>query len=393
MRETLLREEKMFKKATGIAGLVLFVLAGSLSAQDTVLHSFAGPPAGGRNPYGSLVLGGNVLYGMTETGGAHDRGTIFKINKDGTGFALLHSFANDGTDGFYPRGTLLLKGKTLYGMTVHGGASGMGTIFKIDTNGTGYVILHSFAGGTADGSLPYGDLVAKGPNLYGMTNTGGPNNTGTIFKIGKNGAGYAVLHSFAAGTGDGANPTGSLIFKGSNMYGMTYSGGTADQGTIFTMNANGSGFALVHSFTDAMDGEHPRGSVLIKSSVIYGVTYRGGVHTRGVIFRLKTNGTGYTVLHEFAYNETNGAYCFGSLIMKGMSLYGLTISGGPDLDGTIFRFNLKNSSFEVLHGFSDADTNGFSPYGSLILKNGILYGMTKDGGTAGYGVIFSFSTK
>jgi len=371
----------------------LFLSAAFLPAQYAVLHSFAGQPADGRNPYGALVCGGKTLYGMTEIGGASDYGTVFKINKDGTGFAILHSFANDGTDGHYPQGTLILKGKTLYGMTTYGGAAGMGTIFKINTNGTEYAILHTFAGGAADGALPYGDLVAKGSNLYGMTNTGGPGNTGTIFKIGKNGAGYAVLHAFIAGTTDGANPGGSLVFKGTKMYGMTYYGGTSDQGTIFTMNANGSGFALVHSFSDAMAGEHPKGSVLIKGPVMYGVTSRGGVHTRGVIFKLNTNGTGYTVLHEFAYNQTNGAYCYGSLIMKGTFLYGLTMSGGPYLHGTIFRFNIKDASFEILHGFSDTDSNGYYPYGSLALKNGILYGMTRDGGAADYGAIFSYSTK
>ena len=86
---------------------------------------------------GSLTLSGSTLYGMTSYGGTHYHGTIFKINTDGTGFQLLHSFEKWSKDGGDPRGSLTLSGSTLYGMNDYGGTDGNGTIFKINTDGTG----------------------------------------------------------------------------------------------------------------------------------------------------------------------------------------------------------------------------------------------------------------
>ncbi len=92
----------------------------------TLLHSFAGATADGKGPTNSLTLGGSALYGTTNSGGAYDYGCVFKINTNGTGFALLHSFPDITNDGKYPVGPLVLSGTTLYGMTTNGGAKGVG---------------------------------------------------------------------------------------------------------------------------------------------------------------------------------------------------------------------------------------------------------------------------
>ena len=70
---------------------------------------------------GSLTLSGSTLYGMTLSGGANGNGTIFSINTDGSGFQNLFSFS--GTNGDNPHGSLTLSGSTLYGMTSAGGAN------------------------------------------------------------------------------------------------------------------------------------------------------------------------------------------------------------------------------------------------------------------------------
>jgi uncharacterized repeat protein (TIGR03803 family) len=67
---------------------------------------------------------------MTNYGGDDGAGTIFKINADGTGFTLLHEFADGSDDGSNPMGSLTLVGSTLYGMTPYGGDDGAGTIFS-----------------------------------------------------------------------------------------------------------------------------------------------------------------------------------------------------------------------------------------------------------------------
>ena len=72
-----------------------------------------------------------------------------------------------------------------------------------------FQVLHSFTG--ADGAYPQGSLIQSGSTLYGMTAGGGSGNSGTIFSIPAAGGSITVLHSFAGGATDGANPRGSLL--------------------------------------------------------------------------------------------------------------------------------------------------------------------------------------
>ncbi len=330
---------------------------------------------------------------MTSYGGASGLGTIFKINKDGTAFVLLHSFAGGSADGKQPGyGSLILNGAALYGMTGEGGGSGLGTIFKINTNGTGYAVLHFFAGGASDGANPMGSLIAKGTWLYGMTWHGGTNDTGTLFKIGTNGTGFALVHTFSGDVSDGAYPYGSLVSKGSMLYGMTTWGGAIGVGTIFKINANGTGFAQLHSFSGATDGQLPYGSLMIKGSALYGMTNQGGSGNEGTIFKINTSGTGFTTLHHFSGSATDGAYPLGSLISKGSNLYGMTNRGGSSTYGTIFKINVNGKGFAVLHSFISDTVDGTVPQGSLIMKGSLLYGTTMAGGPSDNGIIFSLKT-
>jgi uncharacterized repeat protein (TIGR03803 family) len=101
-----------------------------------VIRSFAGQHDGA-NPAGGLVLVGNTLYGTTEDGGNSwlDYGTVFKVNTDGSGYAVLKSFT--GGDGRYPSAALVLAGSTLYGTTDCGGHEfsaynfGYGVVFGV----------------------------------------------------------------------------------------------------------------------------------------------------------------------------------------------------------------------------------------------------------------------
>src|SRR5439155_726381 len=103
----------------------------------------------GTFPAGGLILSGSALYGTAYMGGTSDNGTVYKVNIDGTGFTLLHSFtAHDwiawtNEDGANPGGFSIL-GNTLYGTAMNGGDLGYGTLFKVNTDGTGFTLLHSF---------------------------------------------------------------------------------------------------------------------------------------------------------------------------------------------------------------------------------------------------------
>ena len=149
------------------------------------LLSFTGTggAATGNAPGGGLTISGSTLYGMTFGGGAGGQGNVFSVGTDGTNYQNLLSFTGTGgaATGKNPHGSLILSGTMLYGMTYSGGANGDGNIFSVGTVGTGYHDWHDFNGG--DGWILYGDLALSGGTLFGMTNLGGIGNNGTVFAL------------------------------------------------------------------------------------------------------------------------------------------------------------------------------------------------------------------
>ena len=121
---------------------------------------------------------------MSPLGGGN-QGTIFKINTDGNGFGLLHSFVISAADGLNPSGDVTVVGSTLSGMTYGGGTSGIGTLFRMNTDGGGFSLLHSFTSRVTDGKRPFGSLAFDGSTFYGMRersdNSG--DGLGTVFAL------------------------------------------------------------------------------------------------------------------------------------------------------------------------------------------------------------------
>src|SRR2546427_39158 len=107
--------------------------------------------------------------------------------------------------------------------------------------------------GTANGDGPAGDLISDGTFLYGMTAFGGTNDLGVVFKIKPDASGYLKLLDFT-GTANGSYPTGSLIFEGNFMYGMTFGGGAHDKGTTFKIKPDGTGYSKILDFAGAANG-------------------------------------------------------------------------------------------------------------------------------------------
>jgi uncharacterized repeat protein (TIGR03803 family) len=151
----------------------------------TELHDFAGGDSdGATSDHGYVVQSGDKLYGMTTNGGHHNDGVIFSLKTDGGHFQLLHKFGETHHDGKNPYGSLLLVGDKLYGTTANGGDNDLGTVFVINTDGNNYQRLYSFGGQTnnRDGSKPIDNVILVNGWLYGMTTAGG-NGQGTIFKV------------------------------------------------------------------------------------------------------------------------------------------------------------------------------------------------------------------
>jgi uncharacterized repeat protein (TIGR03803 family) len=256
----------------------------------TTLHTFAGYPTDGVNPrYGSLVQGTDgSLYGTTEYGGANlgygtvGSGTVFRITQSGA-VTTLYSFCalTECTDGDVPGGGLVQSTDgSFYGTTSLGGNNSRGTVFKI-TPAAAFRALYSFK--APNGRCPEASLVqGSDGNFYGTTENGGSSDKGTVFKITPQGA-LTTLHSF--GGKDGEFLVSSLIqATDGNFYGPAGGGGTPGGGTIFEITLDGT-FLTLFNFNDN-DGENPDGLFQDSGGLIYGLTDSGGTYYDGTVYSL-----------------------------------------------------------------------------------------------------------
>jgi uncharacterized repeat protein (TIGR03803 family) len=315
-------------------------------------------------------------------------------------------------DGRTPLAGLAALGGELYGTTAYGGATigacdlGCGTLFRVSSDGS-EVVLHRFKGGAADGALPLADVIVEGGTLYGTTSAGGgapacSAGCGTVFASDEQGK-TRVLHRFG-GRSDGSGPAAGLIAIGGMLYGTAMFGGRSAPcpmgcGVVFRVSADGTSEKVIYEFKGGADGAQPAGTLIAMGGELYGTTEYGGGRTPfcgtgcGTVYRIEPDGSGETVLHRFAYGPRNsdGAYPAASLAaVKGM-LYGTTSGGGLG-GGTVFSLNASSKKERTLHVFLPNTNDGAHPDARLILYNGWLYSTTRDGGTRSKGTIFKIST-
>jgi uncharacterized repeat protein (TIGR03803 family) len=352
----------------------------------TRLHSFTGGDDGAAPQAGLLPGSDGYLYGTAREGGTDGAGTVFKITTGGA-FNRLYSFTG-GKDGGQPTADLVQGNDgNFYGTTLYGGTNGVGTVFKINTNGL-FTPLYSFTGGS-DGDHPYGRLAqGSGGNFYGSAG-GGLDFRGVLFRISTNGA-LSTLYTFISGH-DGANPDAPLV-QGSdgNFYGTTYYGGEQGYGVVFRVRADGI-LARLYSFTGGNDGANPQaGLVQGSNGVLYGTTVYGGTNNNGSVFRITTNGV-FTNLYSFT-GGYDGANPEASLTQaKDGNFYGTTAAGGTNGGGTLFTIT-TNGALTSLYSFTGGN-DGANPYAGLVqASNGVLYGTTGYGGTNNDGTVFKITT-
>ncbi len=351
----------------------------------TKLFEFTGST--GAIPNGSLVSDGTYLYGMTYNGGTLNKGVIFKIKTDGTGYAKLMDF--DGAKGANPYGSLLLLNNVLYGLTYNGGLSNKGVAFKINPDGTGFTKLVDFDGATK-GSNPYNEFITDGTNLYTTTYTGGTSSKGTVIKMTTAGV-VTKLVNFD-GALKGANPKGKLVLTGGFLYGMTYYGGTVNMGTAFKVNTTDGSFAKILNFNGYSlpnaYGSYPLGSFATDGTYLYGMTSIGGTKNKGTAFKIHIATNVYTKIVNFD-NTTNGSNPQGGFIVDDGYIYGMTYLGGAYGLGVLFKIKIATSTYYKMLDF-DGTNYGSNPTGSLIVGGGYLYGMTTSRGPINMGSIFKY---
>jgi uncharacterized repeat protein (TIGR03803 family) len=238
----------------------------------------------------------------------------------------------------------------LYGGAYTPPSTGRGTVFRINADGSGFVKLHDFS--PSEGGVPYGPLLRGSDGvLYGVTVYGGPYDRyfGTVYRVNGDGTGFATIHNF---DGLGGSEPMSRLIEGSDgaLYGMTQQGGMyirnpgvgdpgfLGYGVVFKLNRDGSGFTKLHDF-DSTNGYSPDHSALVQASdgALYGTTWKGGAYDKGVVFKINSDGTGFTKLHDF--DGANGNQP-ASPLLEGAdgALYGATSRGGGADFGTLYRY-------------------------------------------------------
>ncbi len=382
----------------------------------TLLHTFVGGVADGVSAVGTLSLGGDgTIYGTTQSGGANSAGIVFKVQPDGTGFTVVQSLP--GIGGTTPKARVLLASDgVLYGTTSGGGTAGAGTLFKVRPDGTGFATLRSFGIAPEGGGVPTGDLIQGADGaLYGITQQGGASARGAVFKIQLDGSGYTVVRPFAGGASDGMYPVGGVVqLADGTLCGTTRFGGPTTvpggqgYGTVFRVRPDGTSSATLAFFTaQALDGEAPLDRAIIASDGrLYGTTSASGAGNAGTAFGLNLDGTGFAVLHAFTNAAGDGGTPSAGLIQGADgALYGTTQTGGAGTRGTVFKVQRDGTGYSVLRAFTGTGGDGALPRARLVqATNGTLYGTTFAGGTAnrgtvfklqpdgtGYGVLYSFN--
>ena len=321
------------------------------------LWDFSGG-ADGSHPYGGVTFGPDgALYGTTAGGGQFGEGVVFKLQPPATQCpsalcywteTVVYNFTG-AEDGAGPQGNLIFDhAGNLYGTAEAGGAGGgWGTVYELSpAHGQwNLTVLHTFTDGADGGDPANGVIFDSAGNLYGTTLQGGSNHKGIVYELtpGSGGWTQTVLHNFAGGTGDGADPAGLTFDSHGNLFGFTGEGGFQDWGTTYELQSNGEGgynYSIIYLFMPQPGGA-PGGitvPIVDRAGNVYGSGTSGGSGNAGVVFELTpSDGSwNFVTLHDFSGpdgDEPGGDFAFDS---QG-NLYGCAENGGRYGDGVVWQ--------------------------------------------------------
>jgi uncharacterized repeat protein (TIGR03803 family) len=329
------------------------------------------------------------------------------------GYAQIHVFGSVENDGAKPAVVAAAPDGTLFGATTAGGEFQKGVIFRVAPDGTGYRVLRSIEGGQGDGAYPSSIFVAKDGAICGSLMGEGPSSHGVVYRMAADGSGYTILHAFT-GNKDGGSPTLYAVDADGTLYGVSSrnrtplhlfrlgAGGgdfkavydapqtpdTPDQGVgpfvdggdgffygvagmhVFKVAKDGTGYAVVRKFQGPPRDIQwaDRAPVLGADGMLYAFASSGGKSTGGVVYKLARDGSGYAIVLDPAEPLSPRALAEG----PDGKLYAL---GHPGL----VRMNKDGSGFEVLEPLA----GGFFPWAAVV-HDGAFYGMTAQGPKGGF---------
>jgi uncharacterized repeat protein (TIGR03803 family) len=385
---------------TALAAAAAMTLATAATAQtETVLYNF--PKFA--SAYGGMTISRTahgVLYGA---GGPTTHGELYQLRQRHGAWKYSTLYTFHGPDGDAPRGPFFEDAEgSLYGATIYGGSANSGTVFE--WNPEGETVLYSFAGGANDGSGPLPAMLHDETTgaFTGMTQFGGSANCGIVFQLTPSAGVWTetVLYAFKGGS-DGCLPVGHLKMDGSgNLFGVTYSGGPANTGAVFELSKTGQTWTetVIYTLPGDLKGGSPSDIDLdTKNGRIYGVaTGTGFKGERGTVFEVEQRDGVWQGRTIYAFKGKADGKIPSDIKLVGRTLYGTTQRGGTAKKGTIFKLvrqkSPKSWQETIVHDFLGSPDDGAVPLSALAWdpRKGVLYGVTVEGGQNDRGTVYQF---
>jgi uncharacterized repeat protein (TIGR03803 family) len=340
---------------------------------------------------------------------------------------------SNGPNGGFPNlGVVLDQQGNLYGTTLGGGTSDVGTVYEIASGSRTIVTIASF-GAASGGGSPRGSVAldAQG-NLYGTTGSGGPGGSGTVWEVVNGTRTITTIGSF--NFTNGSNPNGVTLDSQGNLYGTTSLGGTGGVGTVWEL-AKGSNTITTLANFDGTNGAQPLDGVTLDAQGnLYGSTTAGGPNLSGTVWEIVKGShtiaplfsqgsndlvldaqgnfylTGHAQIGEPIVEElsklADGTYGISKVFtFTGMNaselVDGLTLDAQGNLYGATEQFSLLGQGgmlWEIATGSNTittlatfSGTNGRAPVSDVAFDgSGNLYGNTGAGGAFGFGTVWEF---
>jgi uncharacterized repeat protein (TIGR03803 family) len=391
--------------------LLLFTARHAQAQTETILYNFTGGSDGGDSRSRLTPDGKGNFYGTTNYGGLPGSwGTVFELSANGNGGwteTVIYTFKG-GAHGSHPlfSGVIFDSTGNLYGTTYDGGVgcapNGCGTVYKLTPKESKWTetVLYSFAGGVNDGFNPSAGLVMDAAgNLYGTTYSGGSAGGGIVFELSRSGGKWKEQTLYASANGLYYFGIGGIaIDPAGNLYGNNYD-------SVFELSPSGKGswnLNVLHTFTGPTCQNCALGTPAFdRAGNLYGTTVMEGPW--GGVFKLSPDKNGKwkeKIIHTFDgyFDKKDGTADGGALLIDAAgNIFGVTTLGGTgDSQGTVFELvaPVGGGTYEnkILQNFGVDSGDGIYPIGGLVQdSSGNLYGTTTQGGGAFGGIVYELT--
>lgn len=303
------------------------------------------------------------LYGTTS-------GSVFRMEADGTGFTTLRQLPTTQFGAPLAEGGVLHHSNGfLYGFTARGGSNGFGMFYRLRPDGSQFEVVFQPTINVEAGHLRAPMFEGNDGFIYGSVGEDGFGTTSFVWRIRPDGTGWQVLKRLNF-NGRGSN--GVVLAPDGFLYSFTTS--HPDDNCLFRVGRDGSGYEIVWRF--ATDDAFPLTPVaLVRGSDqrFYGLTSADGTGGRGTLFRVGSDGTGYTVVHDFGSGPAaeQGNLPKAICASPDGNLYGVVRQLGSTGAG-IFRFEIASGQFSWIQNLPSGQT---ADYAAIVVSNadGLLY--------------------